>query len=512
MFIIFPHQLFEENPYFMKDKNKKILLIEDSLFYYDASKRPFLTHKLKITFLRAAILFYMDFLKKKGYKNVTFLDYDACVNDKVIKKHLQKENIEFIDPHDYDLCKKYKEIAQTNKVDLNIIPDDIMFLLEKKDKDIFHKSHGSKKRIQHVSFFDFSKDKMDILKNVKSQDESNRSNLPFHFVLENSSIRFPESETYLQKALSFVEKHKQFKKHYGDLDIIKSGKNNLKEQIGYPVTHEDAKKYFNAFLDNKFSLYGDYQDATHSDYIILYHSHISHLLNCGLLSPKYILQKIQQKYQTSQKSKNKIPLNAFEGFVRQLLGWREYMIYIYDYHYEEITSCNIMQHTQSIIKNKDWYNGSLDILPIDQEIKKIIKTGYAHHIVRLMFLLNFMVLCRIKKEDIYQWFMEMVALDAYPWVMQTNIAAMGFFSDKFMRKPYLSSSNYIIKMSNYKGDNKWEIIWDALFYNYIKTNEKLIQKHASVYTRNLAYFNKKNEKEKKYIQKIASEFISKNTQ
>lgn len=527
MFIIFPNQLFENNPYIMdrritqfssdEEKNQNICIIEDPLFFYDKRDRPFKIHKLKIAFLRAASKQYKTFLENKGYKNIDYLEYDDIKSDKdIIKKIKGKDCVQFLDPHDHELLEKYKKICARNNVKCEIIDDDVMFVLNKKDLDDFHKKHGKKDRIQHSIFFEFVKDKMDVLKNIKSKDSENRNALPSDFSMNTNSSKNSKNlkntiSSYFEDAIHFVENHKQFKKHYGNFDLFKeNSENENKEKIEFPISHDHAKKYFETFLKYRFSSYGKYQDAVHDKYIILYHSHCSHLLNCGLLTPKYIIDKVLD-------AKGDVPMNSLEGFVRQLLGWREYMRYIYHYHYTEIVESNIFEMDKHIAHKKEWYEGTLGIEPIDNEIKKIQKTGYAHHIVRLMFLLNFMVLCHVKKEDIYQWFMEMIAMDAYPWVMQSNIAAMGLYSNKFMRKPYISSSNYITKMSNYSegkkdnNDEKWDCIWDDLFYHFLKSKEELVKKYASVYTRNLAYYNKKSSSEKNDLQKRASHFIEKIT-
>ena len=108
---------------------------------------------------------------------------------------------------------------------------------------------------------------------------------------------------------------------------------------------------------------------------------------------------------------------------------------------------------------------------IDTEIKKAINYGYAHHIIRLMVFLNFLILSEINPNDIYKWFMEIVSIDAYDWVMIPNIYSMGYFSSIGMKRPYLSSSNYILKMSNYKKNGKWELLWNSLFRNFVKSRK-----------------------------------------
>jgi len=116
----------------------------------------------------------------------------------------------------------------------------------------------------------------------------------------------------------------------------------------------------------------------------------------------------------------------------------------------------------------------------------------------LMVMLNFMVLARINPKDIYNWFMEF-SCDSYDWVMIGNVYGMGYFNTTTMRKPYLSTSNYIRNMSNYENDGHWNEIWDAMFYKFLIDNKPKLTGGAAFYLRNLAYFEKKSKSEKKEI-------------
>ena len=179
---------------------------------------------------------------------------------------------------------------------------------------------------------------------------------------------------------------------------------------------------------------------------------------------------------------------------------------LYQLAYDELISSNVFGNNKKL--NKKWYTGELGIEPIDNTIKKAFKTGYLHHIERLMVMLNFMVLARIKPQEIYNWFMEF-SCDSYDWVMIGNIYGMGYFNTNTMRKPYLSSSSYIVNMSNYKKDGKWDKIWDSLFYYFLHDNKSKLKGGAAVYLRNLTYFEKKSKKERDEIIDTAKKFIKK---
>ncbi len=158
-------------------------------------------------------------------------------------------------------------------------------------------------------------------------------------------------------------------------------------------------------------------------------------------------------------------MNSCEGFIRQIIGWREFIRGVYIAVGSKERVKNFWKFKRKIPSS--FYSGDTGIEPIDDTIKKINESAYANHIERLMIIGNFMLLCEFDPDEVYRWFMEMF-IDSYDWVMVPNVYGMSQFSDAGMMstKPYISSSNYILKMSNYKkGD--WCKIWDSLFWNFM---------------------------------------------
>jgi deoxyribodipyrimidine photolyase-related protein len=154
-----------------------------------------------------------------------------------------------------------------------------------------------------------------------------------------------------------------------------------------------------------------------------------------------------------------------EGFVRQIIGWREFIRAVYEQVGTIERTKNYWGFTRKIPAS--FYTGTTGIEPIDNSIKKVLKHGYAHHIERLMVLGNFMLLCEFDPDEVYRWFMEMF-IDAYDWVMVPNVYGMSQFADGGLMatKPYISGSNYLMKMGDYKkGD--WQPIWDGLFWHFM---------------------------------------------
>ncbi|MEZ4782428.1 MAG: FAD-binding domain-containing protein, partial [Flavobacteriaceae bacterium] len=218
--------------------------------------------------------------------------------------------------------------------------------------------------------------------------------------------------------------------------------------------------WFHQFLEFRFHEFGVYEDAIVKSNHILNHSLLSPLINTGLLNPNDVIQKA-----IDYAKAHEVPINSVEGFVRQIVGWREFIRGVYEVKGTEERTKNFWNFTRTLPKS--FYNGTTGIEPVDTTIKNILKTGYVHHIERLMILGNFMVLCEIHPDDVYKWFMELF-IDAYDWVMVPNVYGMSLYADGGLMstKPYISSSNYIMKMSNYK-KGSWQDIWDGLFWMFM---------------------------------------------
>lgn len=431
IFLILPNQLFQETIVHLKKVDyKEIWIVEEPHYFSTSLIKP---NRIKIAYLRACMRYYYDNLLKEGF-NVIYKDFDNS-------QLSSKEEYYSFELTDYKLADKYhKKGIRINEIETP------MFILKRVDLDGYNKRKG----ISHASFYELSKKKLGILEGVKNQDVYNRSNprkdVPFH------PLNFinKSNKRYYEEAIKYSSK---FKGHIGNPTL---------ETLGiYPICSKDAYEAYEDFLKDNLDKFGLFQDVIQSSNSFMYHSLISPMLNNGLLTPLNLI-KIIRKYET------KIDMNNYEGFIRQVIGWREYMRYIYLYKYEELLT-NSFGNDKRL--GKDWYSGTTGLVVIDKEIEKAIEYGYAHHIIRLMVFLNFMIINEIRPDDIYKWFMEVVSIDAYDWVMVSNIYSMGYFSKIGMRRPYLSSSNYIIKMSNYKKDGKWDVIWDDKFRSFVKSRK-----------------------------------------
>jgi deoxyribodipyrimidine photolyase-related protein len=273
----------------------------------------------------------------------------------------------------------------------------------------------------------------------------------------------------------------------------------------YPTNHAEAELWLTQFLEQRLVHFGEYEDAFSKDpnQHFLFHSVLSPLLNVGLLSPKQIID------QTLEYANNhEIPLNSLEGFIRQILGWREFIRVIYKREGSFQRNSNFWNFSRQIPPS--FYTGNTGIEPIDNVIQKALKTSYSHHIERLMIVGNFFLLCEFNPNAVYQWFMEMY-IDAYDWVMVPNIYGMSQFADGGLMttKPYFSGSNYIVKMSDYKkGDGHWQVIWDALFWRFINRHRTFLQQNPRLGMLIITFDKMPTEKQDLHLS-IAEDFLKK---
>jgi deoxyribodipyrimidine photolyase-related protein len=318
-----------------------------------------------------------------------------------------------------------------------------------------------------------------------SFDVENRKKAPRE--LTNKGLAKFSSSKYFSEVSKLV--NEKFADHPGSMN-----------DFWLPTDREGALKSLDHFIDHHLIYFGDYQDAITPRDPFLYHSIISPMMNNGLITPSEILKKVLKRY----KEDKNIPLSSVEGFVRQVMGWREFVRGIYQNFSEIQDQKNFFNHKRKL--TKDWYEGTTGIAPVDDAIKKALKFGYCHHIERLMVLSNIMLLCEIDPQEVHRWFMEMF-VDSADWVMGPNVYGMGQFSDGgiFATKPYISGSNYILKMSDYKKD-EWGDVWDGLYWRFIGKNALFFSKNYRM-SMMVKLFEKMDPAKKKRLIKLGETFI-----
>ena len=247
--------------------------------------------------------------------------------------------------------------------------------------------------------------------------------------------------------------------------------------FAYPVTPDDAERVLSDFLDNILPGFGDYQDAMAAGEPWLWHAVISAAMNAGLLDPLDVCRRAEAKYRSGA-----APLNAVEGFIRQILGWREFMRGVYWLKMPEYKERNVLDAREAL----PWFywSGETDMACVRDVVASTKAYAYAHHIQRLMVTGNLAMLLGVRPQDINDWYMVVFA-DAYEWVELPNTHGMATFADGGIvgSKPYAASGSYINKMSNYCGNCRYDVKqrigddacpFNSLYWDFLSRHEKLL--------------------------------------
>ncbi|WP_165360561.1 cryptochrome/photolyase family protein [Candidatus Chloroploca sp. Khr17] len=244
------------------------------------------------------------------------------------------------------------------------------------------------------------------------------------------------------------------------------------------VTHTEAAQLLATFLAERLADFGPYEDAMTMRSALLYHSGLSPYLNLGLLEPMHLIRAAEQAYHDG-----KAPLNSVEGFVRQVLGWREYMYWQYWRQMPALATKNAWNATRTL---PAWFwTGATDLNCLHHAITRALQTGYTHHIERLMLLSNLCLLAGVQPHEVNTWFLA-AYLDAYDWVMVPNVFGMGLNADGggIATKPYIASANYINKMSDYCASCRYNAKqrtgpdacpFNLLYWNFLITHEEALR-------------------------------------
>jgi len=454
-FLVFPHQLFEDaKPIPAK---ATVVLIEEFLFF-----RQYAFHKQKLAYHRATMRRYEQYLRNKKRQtryiesNDPLSDIRDCIPALVSEGF---EKIVYYDPTDCWLEQRLDRLGVS--IERAILPTPLFINTRKENAPFFR---SDKKKFFQTKFYKQQRIRLNLLleKGDKpvggkwSFDAENRKKYPRN---KNAPpIHFPETSKHYREACRYVEMH--FPDNPGDLSV---------QQL-YPIDFKSSKEWLDQFIELRFAEFGAYEDAIVIKESFLHHSVLTPMLNIGLLLPHNIIYRVMKKAE-----ENNIPINSLEGFVRQIIGWREFIRGVYEVKGSEERTKNYWGFSRKIPSS--FYDGTTGIVPVDNTIRKVLKTGYCHHIERLMILGNFMLLCEFHPDEVYRWFMELF-IDAYDWVMVPNVYGMSQFADGGLMstKPYISGSNYLMKMSNYK-KGEWQKTWDGLFWRFMHVHRDFFLKN-----------------------------------
>jgi len=442
--VIFPHQLFADHPALAPQR--PVFVVEEQRFFSD-----FAFHKKKLVLHRASMRAYADGLKRQGFR-VRYIDWH---NDNTLDflfdllKQSGIRTVHVAEIADFVLERRFRKHCRMAGITPMTYQTPMFLNSEQEVRAYF----GAKQRFVMGPFYVHERKRLGVLvergKPVGGEwnlDALNRKKVPpgTHF----PGIHVPEENEYVREAVRYV--NRRFADHPGSVD-----------DFIYPVTGEDAARWLDDFLRERLELFGDYEDAIVAGEPFLFHSVISPLINIGLLTPRQVLDRTLEFARS-----HRVRLNSLEGFVRQIISWREFVRAVYVVAGERQRQSNFWGNRRKL--PPQFYSATTGIEPVDVVVGRLLHHAYTHHIERLMVVGNFMLLCETDPNDVYRWFMELY-IDAYDWVMVPNVYGMSQFADGGLMssKPYIGSYSYLRKMSDFR-PGRWAEVWSALYWRFLE--------------------------------------------
>ncbi len=417
-------------------------------------------HKHKIAHFLLSMRHFKDLLENKDQCVHYFKLEDRTTFFHYLEQTIKKQNISKISV--FEIEDKFFEQAffkfcHERQLDIQVIPNP-MFMVSRPD---FLTYLDSVKKPFMKSFYEQQRKRFNVLMvdgkpigGKFSFDADNRKKVPKKHELHNFEPPKVESK-YLKEISDLIDKY--FSNHPGEMD-----------NYWLPTNRKDAIQFFKDYLRLRFIHFGDYQDAIDTRNAFLYHSLIAPMMNIGFFTPDEVIREVEACLKDDLSN-----LNSIEGFIRQVLGWREFVRGVYHEYDDFQQKENFFNHQRKLTSH--WYDGTTGIPVVDDVILKSDKWGYAHHIERLMIMANIFNLLEVHPQEVYKWFME-IFVDSSDWVMGPNVFGMGLFSDGgvFATKPYICGSNYWRKMSHYKA-GEWCDIVDGLYWSFIERNSEFFK-------------------------------------
>ncbi len=409
-------------------------------------------HQQKIVLFLAAMRAYADELRAAGYAlsyHTLDLSDDRSYEEKLEEavKSSGSMQVRHFEIEDKAMENRLVQFARDRGLD-RIELQSPMFI---STRDAFSTFAAEKSRLKMADFYKLQRRKLGVLVDEQGRprggrwsfDDENRKKLPRD--VTPPEVTWAGRAPHVNEVIELVERN--FADHPGNAN-----------DFCWPSTREQAVQWLDDFVANRLDLFGPYEDAMTSRSETVFHSVLSPCLNLGLLTPAEVVEKALTRV-------DEVPLQSLEGFVRQVIGWREFVRGIYREFGERQETSNFWSHERRM--TPAWYDGTTGIPPLDDAIRTAQRLGWTHHIPRLMVLGNLMTLCEIRPAEAHRWFMEMF-IDSSEWVMGPNVYGMGIFSDGgiFATKPYICGSNYLLKMSDYRR-GPWCDVVDGLYWRFI---------------------------------------------
>ena len=416
-------------------------------------------HKHKLMLFLSAMRSHAEELEKdypSEYWKLTAQNQSLSYEDKLkitLKKHPDIRKIVLYVIEDKFFDQRLRSFCQKQKLELTIVNSPLFLNTVADFQDYLDRS----KRPFMQYFYIEQRKKRNMLIDEHQEpmggkwslDAENRQKLPKDIDIPN--LAQSEATEHTAAVATLVDE--LFPDHPGDT-----------QDFWLATTRRQALYRLQDFLKNRFEDFGPYEDAIDRERNFLFHSVLSPYINLGLITPDEVVEKA-----VAYAAEHDTHFPSVEGFVRQIIGWREFMRGMY--HTHELRG-NFFGHQRKL--NNHWYQGTTGVPPLDDSIRRVVRHGYTHHIERLMVLGNIMLLAEIHPDAVYRWFMEMF-VDSSDWVMVPNVYGMSQFADggTFATKPYIGGANYIAKMSNYSKSGDWADEIDGLYWRFVDRHRKV---------------------------------------
>jgi deoxyribodipyrimidine photolyase-related protein len=480
---VFPKELLDQKP---------LLVFVESLSY--ATIIPH--HKQKLVYILSAQRHFAIACQKMGFPilNLSTQGFHAEAIADFLGQYPQI-NLTYMLPSEWDTRSQMAVLHDQFMDRIKVIPNNFFIAdLEKFQSKI-------KKGYRLENFYRELRKQTDyLMEDGKpiggnwNYDKENRRALPKNTFIP--LIPEIEPDPITQKVMEFVQN--SFPNSFGKLD-----------RFTYAVTRDRALELAKLFIETRLANFGAYEDAIKTGEPFLFHSVLSIYLNNGLLLPQELCEMAIAAYK-----QNLAPLNSVEGFVRQILGWREYIRVYYEAKMPEVRESNYFGFTNDLPQL--YWDAQTDLFCLKDAIGNVLNYAYSHHIQRLMVLSNFSNLTNTDPHQLSRWFW-LAYIDAYEWVELPNVLGMSTFADGgiLASKPYVAGGNYINKMSNHCSQCKYDVKektgekacpFNYLYWNFIDQHRESFAENGRVSLMVNAY-NKKTESDKQAIRESSLKFI-----
>lgn len=491
--LLYPNQLFEVS---LLPKVQRVYLVEEPLLFGTDKEFPMSFHKQRLVLLRASMRRYAEeVLWPNGYE-VEYVESgtDVVTDTALVRAAFEgASEIVVFDPIDLRLWRRLESASQALEVHVPLRKlENPGFYLRQKDIDAYF---TGKDTPSFTDFYQYQRERFDVL------IDKNYHPVGGKWSFESEEETRLDKDTPLPGISSF-----------GDNDFVREAITHVElkfpsnpgrtDTFLWPTNRVESLAWLKDFFANRLSSYGEYQDIVDERGVWLFHSAISPMLNIGLVSPQEVVEAAMDFCASTKKE---IPIASLEGFIRNILGQREYARALYVTSGDKLRSQNVLGNNRRL--TDDWYAGTTGMPPVDAVIKKVNDFGYAHHSERLTVVGNFMMMCDIHPDDVYQWFM-CSFVDSYEWVTLPSVYSLGqsIQQGKLSGRQSLCSSNTILAMSRYdKGP--WCDIWDGLFWRFVDGHRLMVKKVPRLGSLLLSRYDKMDASRKRIIGYRGQDFL-----